>query len=212
MTESWRNRIVGSDLVDPRTLSTNPYNWRGHPAKQREVLRAAIREIGYLRSVTVNKRTGNIIDGHLRVEIAIMAGQDTIPVEYVDLDEAEEREAIATLDPIAALAEAEPEALERLLRDVASDEPQIQQLLSDLAHDAGLNREEYGFMEPGSGEKPTARPAADDAALFAQFPLAIVLTRDEFNRWREIKLSLGAMSDKEALLMLWPAVEEDGDA
>jgi len=146
MTESWRNRIVGSDLVDPKTLSTNPYNWRGYLKKQQETLQAAIREIGYLRSVTVNKRTGNIIDGHLRVGLAIFAGQDTIPVEYVDLDEAEEREAIATFDPIAALTDAEPEALDRLLREIASDEPQIQQLLSDLASDAGLNREEYGFM------------------------------------------------------------------
>jgi hypothetical protein len=206
----WRNRIVGNDLADPRTLSTNPYNWRAHPKKQQEALRAAIRDLGYLRSVTVNKRTGNIIDGHLRVELAIFAGQDTIPVEYVDLDEAEEAEAIATFDPITAMAGAEPEALDRLLREIASDEPQIQQLLSDLAQDAGLNREEYGFMEPGEGAA-NARPASDDAAMFTQFPLAIVLTREEFNRWREIKLSLGAMSDKEALLMLWPAAAEDGN-
>ena len=55
----WRSRIVGHDQVDPESLVANPHNFRKHPLEQRDALSAAISEVGFVRSVTVNKTTGS---------------------------------------------------------------------------------------------------------------------------------------------------------
>lgn len=101
---AWTNRIVGHETVDPKSLTANDRNWRIHTPEQTRALAGAIGDIGFIRSVTVNKRTGRIIDGHLRVALAIEQKQEVIPVEYVDLSDAEEAEALATLDPLAEMA------------------------------------------------------------------------------------------------------------
>ena len=41
------------------------------------------------------------------------------------------------------------------------------------------------------------------------FPLAIVLTADEFARWTETKQALGAKGDKATLLLLLEAANAD---
>ena len=114
----WRNRIVGHGEVNPLEIVAHPKNYKSHPDHQAGALKAAIEDVGFVRSVTVNKRTGTLIDGHLRVGMAIKAKQSKIAVEYVDLSEAEEKRVLATLDPIGALAEVDDEALDQLLADV----------------------------------------------------------------------------------------------
>ena len=101
---NWINKIVGHAEVPPDQLLANPNNWRIHPMYQQKALQGVINDIGYIKSVTVNKNSGMVIDGHLRVTLALRDNIPTIPVEYVDLTEAEEAEALITLDPIAALA------------------------------------------------------------------------------------------------------------
>src|ERR1044071_6363058 len=86
---TWQNRIVGHADVDPSLIAAHPRNYRAHPSQQVAALKGAIDEVGFTRSVTVNQRSGFLIDGHLRVALAISEHQPTIPVEYVDLDEAE---------------------------------------------------------------------------------------------------------------------------
>ena len=113
--QPWQNRIVGHDSADPKTLTANDKNWRVHTPEQTRALAGAIGDIGFIRSVTVNRRTGRIIDGHLRVALAIEQGQASIPVEYVDLTDAEEAEALATIDPLAELAGRDDDAFKKLL-------------------------------------------------------------------------------------------------
>src|SRR5688500_13351134 len=100
----WNNRIIGFEMVDPRTLTPNPLNFRLHPDFQNDALSGSLTVLGWVKGVIVNRRTGRVIDGHLRVENAIAEGESLVPVCYVDLDEAEEPTALAYLDPIAALA------------------------------------------------------------------------------------------------------------
>ena len=113
----WKNSIVGHAEVAPGELVANDRNFREHPRAQKAALAGAIEEIGFLRSLTVNQRSGCIIDGHLRLELALEKGEATIPVEYVDLSEEEEAVALATIDPIAAMATTNKQALEALLKD-----------------------------------------------------------------------------------------------
>jgi hypothetical protein len=155
----WKNRIVGDVEVAPNELIANDRNFRVHPRAQKAALAGAIAEIGFLRSLTVNKRSGRIIDGHLRLELALDKGEPTIPVEYVDLTEEEEAIALATIDPIAAMAMTNKEALEALLHDANVRDAGLRDMLADLAQKngillAGLNGNPNGLTDPDAVPEP----------------------------------------------------------
>lgn len=134
----WQNRIVGHGEEAPDQLLANPGNWRIHPQFQQDALAGVLSEVGLVQNVIVNQRTGHLVDGHLRVSLALRTKQPTIPVVYVDLDEAEEALVLATLDPLSALAATDAEKLEALLHDVQTGEEAVQEMLAGLAKSAGL--------------------------------------------------------------------------
>ena len=107
----WQNRIVRHADVAPADLVPNPRNWRTHPNEQQRALGGALSEVGWVAEVLVNQTTGHVVDGHLRIELALARKEPTVPVTYVELTVDEERIVLATLDPLAAMADAETEAL-----------------------------------------------------------------------------------------------------
>ena len=149
--ELWRNRIIGSAEVAPDSLLAHPSNWRGHPANQQNALTDILGGddgVGWLDTVMVNKRTSElwpegdrnvetVVDGHLRVALAMRHNQPTVPVRYVDLTPAEEALALATFDPIGALAPANAEQLDAVLREVQTGSGAVGQMLAELA-EAGI--------------------------------------------------------------------------
>ena len=143
----WRNRIVGSGVEAPDQLLANPSNWRIHPKAQQEALADALDEVGWVQEVIVNQRTGHLVDGHLRVTLALRRDEPTIPVKYVDLDEREEALILATLDPIAAQAGADAAKLDELLREVNTGSAALQSLLSELSEAAGITPPNVEFKE-----------------------------------------------------------------
>jgi len=147
--QPWSNRIVRFAEVSPLELFENPDNWRVHPPAQAESLGDVLRKVGVVQSVIVNLRTGpewpdeqrnrpTLVDGHLRVRLAIVNRQPTIPVVFVDLPPNEERLILATLDPLGAMAEAGREALGSLVSSIEAlpDAPAINSLLDELARAA----------------------------------------------------------------------------
>jgi hypothetical protein len=128
-----KNRVVGHDNVNPEELLANPFNFRLHPAEQQNALAGSVDEIGFIDPVIVNQNTGHVVDGHLRVTLALRSGEKSIPVVYVDLTEDEEKKALLLLDPIAALAAQDREKTEELLSLVSSDDDRVQQHLRDMA-------------------------------------------------------------------------------
>ena len=120
-TPPCRSRIVASGSEVPEQLVANPSNWRVHPRHQREALAGSLDKVGWVRQVLVNRRSGFVIDGHARVALAVARKEPLVPVLYVDLDPAEERLVLATLDPIGALAGHDSDRLTALLADVAVD-------------------------------------------------------------------------------------------
>ena len=68
-----------------------------------------------MAEVLVNRTTGHIVDGHLRIELALARDEPTVPVTYFELTDEEERLVLASLDPLAAMASAEQEQLAALL-------------------------------------------------------------------------------------------------
>jgi hypothetical protein len=122
----WRNRIVGYGEEAPEQLLANSRNYRIHPQRQQDALSAVLDEVGFVQDVIVNKTTNTVVDGHLRVALAISRGEPSIPVKYVDLTEDEEILVLATLDPLSSwasydrmlLSQTAPEAMARTLSDV----------------------------------------------------------------------------------------------
>lgn len=165
----WRSRIVGQGECDPEQLQANPFNWRIHPRTQRDVVESSLERIGWIQQPVVNRVTGHLIDGHLRVQAAIARGERTIPVLYVDLTEEEERIALASLDPTSALAVTDAEQLNNLLSDLDLGEDALGGMLDDLLAEAGqslLKSGGQGWTSLGS-KAATVKPviAVSDIAL-----------------------------------------------
>lgn len=128
----WKNRIVGYEERSPLELKANPKNWRLHPKAQITALQDVLGEVGLVQNVIFNKRTGLMIDGHLRVELALKEKQKTVPVTIVDLSEEEEALILATLDPLSAMAAANHEQLSDLLGQIGEKGDGVQRLLVQL--------------------------------------------------------------------------------
>lgn len=132
VSKNWRNRIISTDTVRADQLQAHEQNWRIHPKAQQAALRTLIGggAVGWIQSVIVNKRTDTrwgrnrgvetIIDGHLRVQLALTAGDETpVPVTYVDLLPAEEKLALASFDKITEMAGTDNEQYDALLAGLA---------------------------------------------------------------------------------------------
>jgi DNA modification methylase len=143
---AWANRIVGHGEEPPGGLIANPANWRTHPAEQQRALAGALSEVGWVAQVIVNKHTGHLVDGHLRVELALARGEPSVPVTYVDLSPQEERLVLASLDPLAAMAGADAAKLEELLADLAPSDEAFRAMLADLAQQSGITAS--GLTDP----------------------------------------------------------------
>ena len=135
---AYKNRIIGSGEESLDNILFNPRNWRIHPLSQQDALKGVLEEVGWVQQVIINKRTGNLIDGHLRCQLAAREGNKTIPVLYVDIDEAEEELVLATLDPIAGMAATDKAKLDKLFQDINSDNENVQKLISEIAENEGI--------------------------------------------------------------------------
>ncbi len=136
---TWKNRIVSYGEEVPDQLLANPGNWRVHPKFQQDALGAILDEVGWVQDVIVNKTTGYVVDGHLRVAMAISRGEPTVPVKYVELSEEEEAKVLATLDPLSTLAIADADILSELLVKVDTESDAVQIMLDETLAGAELD-------------------------------------------------------------------------
>ena len=108
-------RVKGSDLIPNRS------NYRLHPTQQRSALAGVLQQVG-MASALIGRETPNgieLIDGHLRAEDY---GDTDWPVLIVDVSEAESKLLLATMDPLAALAEQDGDALRKLVGELDAAE------------------------------------------------------------------------------------------
>ena len=138
----------------PGELAENPRNWRQHSTRQSAALSDVIAEVGWAGACLFNERTGRLIDGHLRRKIALDRGCAKVPVLIGNWDKATEAKILATLDPIGAMAEADSTKLEALLREISTNSPALQQLLDDLAAQAGASLLRDGLTNPDDIPEP----------------------------------------------------------
>lgn len=146
----YRNRIIDYGVKPADQFLANPKNARVHPQFQRDVMKAALEEVGFVAPV-IESKSGVLLDGHERIWQALQRDNAPVPFVVVDVDEAEEDYVLATFDPITSLANYDAKLLDDLLRDVNSDQPAIQQMLAELAENSGLYGDEgSGADDPGA--------------------------------------------------------------
>jgi len=133
----------------PTELADNPKNWRVHPNEQMRALNDVLREIGWAGVILFNEQTGRIIDGHARKKVALRRGHEKVPVLIGSWDEAAEAKILATLDPLAGMAEANKDRLEALLQEVRTGSPALIDLLEKTAKKADCEWAEEDWGEDG---------------------------------------------------------------
>jgi DNA modification methylase len=155
---AWANRIVGHGEEAPGGLLANPANWRLHPKEQQDALAGVLSEVGWVQDIIVNRRSGHVVDGHLRISLALREAARSVPVVYVDLDPAEEALILATLDPLAAMATTDEAKLAELLADITlPDEAELEGLAALLAS-LGPDEPMTGLTDPDDAPAPSEDP------------------------------------------------------
>jgi hypothetical protein len=124
----WKNRIISYGQVSPYEIAANASNYRKHPTAQRRALQAAIEEVGYVQPIVVNQRTNNIVDGHLRVDLAKEQKISKVPVIYIDVSLDEEKKLLSTIDPITNMAVIDQQIFGELMTAVSSES----QIINDM--------------------------------------------------------------------------------
>lgn len=157
----WKKRIVGYGDEPLDEILFNPANWRIHPKVQQEALSGVLEEIGVVQDVIINRTTGNLVDGHLRCQLAARNGEKTIPATYVELTAEEEGIILATLDPIAGMASTDRSKLDDLLKSVHAQDERVTNLISEIGESEGLaffsgtyTRNIHAPIYRPTGEKP----------------------------------------------------------
>lgn len=163
-----KNRIIGSGEEPLDSILFNPRNWRIHPLNQQNALKGVLEEVGWVQEVIINKRTGHLVDGHLRCQLAAREGAKTIPVKYVDLSEDEEALVLATLDPIAAMAATDKQKLDELFAGIETENEQVTALIQEIAEKNGIEEIGAEKWEDAFGSLPD-----EDRAPFQQMTFTL---------------------------------------
>ena len=142
-----RDRIKELRRVRAGDLRPSPSNWRTHPPAQRAALEGVLAEIGYADALLCRELDDGsleLIDGHLRAETTPDA---EVPVLVLDVDADEAKKLLATLDPLAALAGVDADALAALHADLSIESEAVRAMLDELARSTGLATAENEVVE-----------------------------------------------------------------
>lgn len=161
-----RDRIKEFRRVPASQLQPNPKNWRTHPKEQQDALRGVLAEVGMADAVLVRETADGglmLIDGHMRAETA---GDALVPVLVLDVTEAEADKLLVTIDPIAAMASTNNDALKDLLAEMTSDSEALASMFDDLAKQNGIFfeslEEEGGDGQEGYSDGSGAEGSSSD--------------------------------------------------
>jgi ParB-like chromosome segregation protein Spo0J len=176
-----------------------PYerNARTHSERQLEQIAASIQEFGFTAPILVDGQDG-ILAGHGRLEAARRLGLAQVPVVVLDHLTPEQRRAYVLADNRLALQSGwDLSILEAELESLQVDGFDVDLL--------GFDVDELSKMLGGEFDGADDDDEGDDDVLDRGVALAIVLTPEEMNQWRQAKAELGFSKDKTAF---WKLVED----
>jgi len=150
-----RDRIKELRRVPASELIPNPKNWRTHPVTQQDALRGVLAEVGYADALIARETPEGLmlVDGHLRAETT---PDSDVPVLVLDIDEAEADLILATLDPLAAMADRDSEALNDLISTLEVNNEAVFDMLEQMGHDITI-----GTLEDAKNSLKVGRKRID---------------------------------------------------
>jgi hypothetical protein len=151
------------EWMDPDNLDPNPRNWRVHPERQKQILHAVLAEVGWAGVALYNERTGHLIDGHARRDWAITQGVP-MPVLVGSWSDGDELKLLATLDPIAAMADQLDVTYRDLLLAIETDNSDLRDWCTRLVEDIAST------MDGSLGDIPELGSDVDDVVRLEQCP------------------------------------------
>ena len=175
-----RNRVKSLRMVPASDLRPNPKNWRTHPKAQADALRGVLAEVGLADACLARELPDGslmLIDGHLRAETL---GDGEVPVLILDVDEAEADKILATLDPLAAMADSDAAKFEELLHTVNTSSQALQELIADTAAQAGLYEDLDGSPQTVEATEAAGADTDRDYAASAIRQIVLVFEQDQY--------------------------------
>lgn len=98
-----------------------------------EVMDEILKEIGFIGAVLAVKKTRNVIDGHMRVQMYRQADQKIPLVVFLDFQtEEEEKEAILLFDEVGTMARKDRKMLEKIINDIELEDEKTRDLVRKL--------------------------------------------------------------------------------
>jgi len=198
--KAWRNRIVGQGVKPASEFVAHPLNWRIHPKAQQDALSGVLEEVGWVQNVIESANSGYLLDGLARIALALREGDDTpVPFVAVDVSEQEEAKIIAALDPISAMAAADKQQLDALLREVDTGSTALQEMLAGLAGEHGM------YTVPSLDELEAEYGEPNEQGFWPV--VKIQVSPETFGKWRELVKLTGQTDEAKAFTVLLDAVD-----
>src|SRR5580704_12405242 len=123
-----RNRIKDHRRVRAGDLLPHELNFRTHPDNQKAALQALYAEVGFARSLLAYELPDGrlkLIDGHLRRDLD---PEMEVDVEILDVNDAEARALLLSIDPLASLADNQEQLQRRLLELTPTVSPELRDM------------------------------------------------------------------------------------
>jgi len=201
-----RNRVKSLRMVPASDLRPNPKNWRTHPKAQADALRGVLAEVGLADACLARELPDGslmLIDGHLRAETL---GDGEVPVLILDVNEAEADKILATLDPLAAMADSDAAKLDELLRGVDTGSEALQVMLSKQYEDSIQAQMKQTAADLGGNENP-ADEVLEQYEDYVQFSVPLTVAQESAVRgiMKDAKETFGTKTAGDTLCAIFAA-------
>jgi hypothetical protein len=164
MNPAPRNRIKRHVRVRAGDLVPHELNPRLHPESQRRALEALYRAIGFARSLLAYELPDGrlkLIDGHLR---ASLDPEQEVEVEVLNVNDAEARALLLSIDPLTQLADYDVASLDELRRQTPTESEALADLWQSIARSGAAVEEAL---------RNSRRSAREEKALPEQYLILV---------------------------------------
>ena len=188
-----KDRIKELTRVRASELLPNPKNWRTHSENQQSAVKGILAEIGYADALLARETDDGLmlVDGHLRAEAT---PDSDVPVLILDINEEEADLILATLDPLASMAETDVVALGQLMKGIDRSNEQLNVLLEDISDQFNVSVSELLEQDTDADYKAPQDwllNRDDDPEFKTMKAMVLHFSQDDYDVWMEACYKLG---------------------
>jgi len=201
VTMQIKDRIKELTRVKASELLPNPKNWRTHSENQQSAVKGILAEIGYADALLARETDDGLmlVDGHLRAEAT---PDSDVPVLILDINEEEADLILATLDPLASMAETDVVALGQLMKGIDRSNEQLNVILEDISDQFNVSVSELLEQDTDADYKTPQDwllNRDDDPEFKTMKAMVLHFSQDDYDTWMEACYKLGETWDIENL-------------